>query len=59
MAIPPERCAKTIEHALTSRHPKGRYLVGPDAHLQAGVAAMPTRFLTGFTRLVARQPRAK
>ncbi|MBV9484553.1 MAG: SDR family oxidoreductase [Frankiaceae bacterium] len=59
MAIPAERCAKAIEHALTARHPKGRYLVGADAHLQAGVAAMPTRVLTGFTRMVTRQPRAK
>jgi NAD(P)-dependent dehydrogenase (short-subunit alcohol dehydrogenase family) len=59
MAIPPERCARAIEHALTSRRPKARYLVGPDAHLQAGVAAMPTRVLSGFTRMVTRQPRAK
>jgi NAD(P)-dependent dehydrogenase (short-subunit alcohol dehydrogenase family) len=58
-AIPPERCAKAIEHALTSRHPKGRYLVGPDAHLQAGIAAMPTRVLDGVTRLVVRQPRGR
>lgn len=42
-AIPPERVAKAIEHALTARRPKGRYLVGPDAHLQAVLAAMPTR----------------
>jgi NAD(P)-dependent dehydrogenase (short-subunit alcohol dehydrogenase family) len=59
MAIPPERCAKVIEHALTSRHPKGRYLVGPDAHIQAGIAAMPTRLITGVTRMAARQPRGK
>lgn len=58
-AISPERCAKVIEHAMTSAHPKGRYLVGPDAHLQAGIAAMPTRVLDGITRAAARQPRGK
>jgi NAD(P)-dependent dehydrogenase (short-subunit alcohol dehydrogenase family) len=55
MAIPPERCAKVIEHALTARRPKGRYLVGPDAHLQAGIAILPTRLLDAFTRLATRQ----
>jgi NAD(P)-dependent dehydrogenase (short-subunit alcohol dehydrogenase family) len=58
-AIPPERCAKVIEHAMTSRRPKGRYLVGPDAHVQAGIAAMPTRVLDGVTRLAVRQPRGR
>ena len=58
-AIPPERCAKAIEHALTAPRPKGRYLVGPDAHLQAGIAAMPTRVLDGVTRLAVRQPRGR
>jgi len=41
--IPPERCAKVIEHALTSRRPKGRYIVGSDAHLQATLALLPVR----------------
>jgi NAD(P)-dependent dehydrogenase (short-subunit alcohol dehydrogenase family) len=58
-AIPPERCAKVIEHALTARRPSGRYLVGPDAYLQAGLAVMPTRLLDGATRLVVRQPRGR
>lgn len=53
-AIPPKRVAKVIEHALTARRPKGRYLVGPDAHLQAFVAAMPTRVLDGAMRLLVR-----
>lgn len=39
--IPPERCAKVIEHALTSRHPKGRYLVGADARMQATFSMLP------------------
>jgi NAD(P)-dependent dehydrogenase (short-subunit alcohol dehydrogenase family) len=54
-AIPPERCAKVIEHALTARRPKGRYLVGPDARLQAGIAVLPTRVLDAVTRLATRQ----
>jgi NAD(P)-dependent dehydrogenase (short-subunit alcohol dehydrogenase family) len=57
--IPPERCAKVIEHALTARRPSGRVLVGPDAHLQAGIAVMPTRVLDSVTRLAARQPRGR
>jgi NAD(P)-dependent dehydrogenase (short-subunit alcohol dehydrogenase family) len=59
MAIPPERCARTIERALTARRPKPRYLVGPDAHLQAGIATMPSRVIHGVTRLAARQPRGR
>jgi NAD(P)-dependent dehydrogenase (short-subunit alcohol dehydrogenase family) len=39
--IPPEKCAKVIEHALTARHPKGRYLVGTDARLQATLSMLP------------------
>lgn len=29
--VDPDRVAKAVEHALTSRRPKARYLVGPDA----------------------------
>jgi NAD(P)-dependent dehydrogenase (short-subunit alcohol dehydrogenase family) len=53
-AIPPERCAKVIERALTARHPKGHYVVGPDAHLQAVLAAMPTRVLDSVVRVITR-----
>jgi len=35
MAIPAERVAKVIEHALTARRPRTRYLVGTDAKLMA------------------------
>ncbi len=34
-AIPPERVAEVIEHALVSPRPKTRYLVGTDAKVQA------------------------
>jgi NAD(P)-dependent dehydrogenase (short-subunit alcohol dehydrogenase family) len=54
-AIPPERCAAVIERAMTARRPAGRYLVGPDARVQATVAAMPTRVLDATVRLVVRQ----
>jgi NAD(P)-dependent dehydrogenase (short-subunit alcohol dehydrogenase family) len=33
--IAPEKVAKTIEHALTARRPRSRYLVGIDAKVQA------------------------
>jgi NAD(P)-dependent dehydrogenase (short-subunit alcohol dehydrogenase family) len=58
-AIPPQRCAKVIEQALTARRPKGRYLVGTDAHVQAGIAVLPTRVIDGVTRTVTRQPRGR
>jgi NAD(P)-dependent dehydrogenase (short-subunit alcohol dehydrogenase family) len=56
-AVSPERCARVIEKAMTARRPRGRYLVGPDAHLQAAVAVMPTRVLDAASRLATRQPR--
>ena len=31
---PPERVAKAVEHALTARRPRTRYLVGADARIQ-------------------------
>src|SRR4051812_1610446 len=39
--IPAERVAKVIEHALTSNRPKGRYVVGTDARLQATLSMLP------------------
>jgi NAD(P)-dependent dehydrogenase (short-subunit alcohol dehydrogenase family) len=51
--IPPEKVAKAISHALESRRPKTRYLVGLDAQLQARIQPfIPTRL---FDRIVARQ----
>ena len=41
--IDPEVVAKTVEHALTARRPKARYLVGKDAHLRAWIERLPTR----------------
>jgi NAD(P)-dependent dehydrogenase (short-subunit alcohol dehydrogenase family) len=58
-ATPVDKCAAVIERAMTAKRPKGRYLVGADAHVQAAIAAMPTRVIDGFTRTAARQPRRK
>jgi hypothetical protein len=50
--VPPERVARAIEHGLTARRPRTRYLVGADAKLQARLRRLlPTRVLD---RIVAR-----
>jgi NAD(P)-dependent dehydrogenase (short-subunit alcohol dehydrogenase family) len=50
--IPPRRVAEAIEHALVSRRPRSRYLVGGDAKLQAWLRPLiPTPL---FDRIVAR-----
>jgi NAD(P)-dependent dehydrogenase (short-subunit alcohol dehydrogenase family) len=56
-AIPADKCAKVIERALTASHPSGRYLVGSDAKVQAGLAVLPTRLLDAVTGKLMRQPR--
>jgi NAD(P)-dependent dehydrogenase (short-subunit alcohol dehydrogenase family) len=50
--VPPEKVAATIEHALTAKRPRSRYLVGLDAKLQARLKPLiPTPL---FDRIVAR-----
>ena len=50
--IAPEKVAETIEHALSSRRPRTRYLVGIDARVQARLRPLvPTPV---FDRVVAR-----
>jgi NAD(P)-dependent dehydrogenase (short-subunit alcohol dehydrogenase family) len=50
--LPPQAVAEVVEHALTARRPKTRYLVGRDAKSRALVARMlPDRV---FDRLIAR-----
>ena len=39
----PDRVADAVEHALTARRPKTRYLVGRDAKLRAGFELLPDR----------------
>ena len=54
-AVPADEVAKAVEHALTAKRPKTRYLVGPDAKRRARVQKLPdrlrdrvlTRFLFG------------
>ena len=44
--VPPDQVAKAVEHALTARRPKTRYLVGRDAKLRAAMRRfLPDRFL--------------
>jgi NAD(P)-dependent dehydrogenase (short-subunit alcohol dehydrogenase family) len=50
--IPPAKVAEAIEHALTARRPRSRYLVGLDAKFQARAKVfIPT---WAFDRIVAR-----
>ena len=37
MAVPAEKVAQAVEHALSAARPRIRYLVGADAHLMAGL----------------------
>ncbi|MEA2477300.1 MAG: hypothetical protein QOC87_1499 [Actinomycetota bacterium] len=55
-AIPPERVAAAIEHALTSSRPKTRYLVGRDARMIAAVKNLPDRVVD---KLILQQLRLK
>lgn len=41
--IDPDVVARAVEHALTARRPKARYVVGRDAHLRAWIERLPTR----------------
>jgi NAD(P)-dependent dehydrogenase (short-subunit alcohol dehydrogenase family) len=55
-AVPPERVAGRVAHALTARRPRTRYLVGTDARIQAALASLlPDR---GFDAVVRRMLRS-
>jgi NAD(P)-dependent dehydrogenase (short-subunit alcohol dehydrogenase family) len=47
--LPPDRVAKVIRHALTSDHPKARYLVGPQAHVGALLSRLSFRLTRRLT----------
>lgn len=46
--ISSERVAKAVAHALTSRHPKTRYAVGPDARLVQFFRFLPDRLRDAY-----------
>jgi hypothetical protein len=50
-AIPADRVADVVVHALTARRPRTRYLVGLDARVQVLLRLLPDRLRD---RLVAR-----
>lgn len=43
-AVPAADVARAVEHALTSRRPRPRYVVGPDARRRARVERLPDRW---------------
>jgi NAD(P)-dependent dehydrogenase (short-subunit alcohol dehydrogenase family) len=50
-AIAPETVARVVEHALTARRRRGRYVVGADARVQALIAHLPAPFTDRLLRL--------
>ncbi len=58
-AIPPERVAKQIHHALTAQRPRVRYVVGPDAKVQSLlIRVLPTRLRDGILKRMLKYPRS-
>ncbi len=52
-AIEPDKVAKLVEHALTSRFPKSRYLAGPDARIAGQLLrVVPDRLRTAIVRKI-------
>ena len=54
--LPPEHVARAVEHALTARRPRSRYLVGRDARTRVWLQRLPDRLrdrliLAGVKRL--------
>jgi NAD(P)-dependent dehydrogenase (short-subunit alcohol dehydrogenase family) len=49
-AIPVARCAKVVTKAVTAGKPRGHYLVGPDAWLQAAISLLPSSMSDAITR---------
>jgi NAD(P)-dependent dehydrogenase (short-subunit alcohol dehydrogenase family) len=54
-AIPVARCAKVVAKAVTTEKPRGRYLVGPDAWVQAAISVLPTPMADAVTRKIVGQ----
>ena len=50
--VPASKVAEAVEHALTARRPKARYLVGPDAKLAGHIVTrLPDRLRDAFVRV--------
>jgi NAD(P)-dependent dehydrogenase (short-subunit alcohol dehydrogenase family) len=50
-AIPPERVARVVEHALTARRPRRDYIIGRDARMQIVLdRVLPARAFDGLVR---------
>lgn len=52
-AVPAQKVADAVEHALTAKRPKTRYIVGTDARIQAAMSAVAPDRLAD--RLITRQ----
>lgn len=50
-ATPAERVAGVVEHALTARRPRARYVVGADARAQAAIERLPAPLRDRLVRL--------
>jgi len=48
--VEPDKVAVAVEHALTARRPKPRYLIGPDAQATAVIGRLPDRLLVSLLR---------
>jgi NAD(P)-dependent dehydrogenase (short-subunit alcohol dehydrogenase family) len=57
-AIPVGRAAAVITKAVTTSRPRGHYLVGLDARVQAAIAVLPTPMVDAIVRRLAGQPAA-
>lgn len=58
MAVPPEGVARAIEHALTARRPKTRYVTGAATKVQIALSALtPTSVLDASLRKMTGVPR--
>src|SRR4051794_37299501 len=55
--IPADKAARVIEHALTARRPRGRYLVCVDARAQAAISMLPAPVSDRITRVLMSPPR--
>ena len=59
-AISADAVARAVEHALTARRPRTHYLVGADARVRAGIAALlPQRWQDALQRWFFKLPRRR